>query len=74
MLNQIETAGKIGIRAYTINSTETINQIAQECAGMVKTALDEQSRAGETAQKLRRLRVICARRCDKSGHKRWVSC
>jgi hypothetical protein len=33
-------------------STETINRIAQEFAGMVKTAMDEQSRAGESRPKI----------------------
>lgn len=33
-------------------STETINRIAQEFAGMVKTAMDEQSRAGGSSPKI----------------------
>ncbi len=33
-------------------STETINRIAQELAGMVKTAMDKQSRAGESSPKI----------------------
>lgn len=33
-------------------STETIKRIAQELAGMVKTAMDEQSRAGESSPKI----------------------
>lgn len=33
-------------------STETINRIAQEFAGMVKTALDEESRAGGSSPKI----------------------